>query len=435
MKKRLTNNLLLKVVSIIIAVLLWAVIANINDPIVSIPYNVPVTFINGSYVESNGKTFRVAEEDQDQRVRVVLRGNRSVVENRSLEEIEAVADLSRIENLNAVPHATVPVNVTCDRVLPEDITVTPQSVRVVLEDKASQEFIVSYNVISKPDNRYAVGEVTATPEKVKITGPASLIRKIDRVVADVNVAGIDKDTKGTSSLKVFDRNQDILTSAAMSYLRFDTGEPEVVVDVKLWRIVPEIKINVHYSGEAGLGYHVSDISSTPGTISIAGTAEALEELRSNNNTIEIPASEVNIGGATADVDRRIDLIQFLPPGTKISSDVTTAIVTVSVLPVGSKTFELLTRNIEIIGLDASYTVVYDTEEITLNISGPEEVLRTLNDNTVRAQIDLSEQEIGKQKVPIKISVPNQSELLEEVSVGIEIIELDIDNEFGIRDGT
>ncbi len=40
---------------------------------------------------------------------------------------------------------------------------------------------------------YEVGSQTASPEKVKITGPKSLVNKIDKVNATVDVDGRTKD--------------------------------------------------------------------------------------------------------------------------------------------------------------------------------------------------------------------------------------------------
>ena len=420
MKKKLTDNLLLKIVSVLIAILIWVVIANINDPIVSATYNVPVNIINGAYIESIGKTYRVAEEDQDQKVKVVMRGKSSVVENRSIDDIEAVADLTQIVNMDTVPYVVVPVTVTCDNVQPENITVTPQSIKIVLEDKANQEFIVGVDIQNKPDSQYAVGEVTAKPEKVKIMGPTSLIQKIDRVVATFDVGDITEDTMGTSGLIIYDKNGEDVTASSMDYLKFDIGDPIVAVNVKLWQVVPNVQIKVVSSGSPGSGYHVANVSSTPTEIGIAGTEEALKALREKGNVIEIPASEISVKGATSDVEKKIDLTQFLPPDTKLSSDVTTAIVTANILPVGSKSFVLQTQNIEVLGLSSELTFVPDTDEVTINISGPEAVLRTIKEETFDAQIDLSGKTIGTHKVPIKITVPPECELLEDVSINVDI---------------
>ena len=93
MQKKLANNLLLKIVSVVIAVIVWLIIANINDPVVVKSYNVPVTIQNGAYIESGGKTYLV--DDEQQTATVILKGNSSVVEDR-LKDIVAVADLTQI---------------------------------------------------------------------------------------------------------------------------------------------------------------------------------------------------------------------------------------------------------------------------------------------------------------------------------------------------
>ena len=49
---------------------------------------------------------------------------------------------------------------------------TPQYLSVRLEEKVTQEFLVNVNYgSSQPGKGYEVGSQTASPEKVKITGP------------------------------------------------------------------------------------------------------------------------------------------------------------------------------------------------------------------------------------------------------------------------
>ena len=63
-----------------------------------------------------------------------------------------------------------------------------------LEEKVTQEFLVNVNYgSSQPGKGYEVGSQTASPEKVKITGPKSLVNKIDKVNATVDVDGRTKD--------------------------------------------------------------------------------------------------------------------------------------------------------------------------------------------------------------------------------------------------
>lgn len=421
MKKKLTNNLLLKIVSVLIAIVLWLIVANVNDPTISKTYSVPVTITNGAYIESIGKTYRVADEDQDKNVRVTLKGPESIVENRPISDILAVADLTQIVDMDTEPYVMVPIEVTCDKVQPENITVTPQNIRVVLEEVASEEFIIGFDTEGTvPNNEYRVGEITARPEKVKIIGPASVIQKIDRVVAIVNVSGLSEDTMKTSRLKVFDKNQEGLSETSMSYLKFDMGDPVVAVNIELWKVVPEVSIEISYSGTPRYGYHVSSISSTPAKIGIAGTDEALELLKENNNIIEIPAEEVDVSGATDSIEHKVDLTEYLPEGTKIASDTATVIVSVAILPVGSRQIAIPTNVIETTGLRDGYAVVYDTDEVIINVRGDERSLGAISAETLKPKVDLAGREAGVHRIPIEFTLPEGIELLEDADVGIEI---------------
>ena len=58
---------------------------------------------------------------------------------------------------------------------------TPQNLSLHVEDKDTQEFVVNVTTNNtRPDRGYEVGTLSSNPEKIKITGPISLINKIDR---------------------------------------------------------------------------------------------------------------------------------------------------------------------------------------------------------------------------------------------------------------
>lgn len=49
--------------------------------------------------------------------------------------------------------------------------------------------------------------------------------------------------------------------------------------MKLWRVKDNVKIKANYSGTPAKGYQVDKITTTPETISIAGSEEALKNWR------------------------------------------------------------------------------------------------------------------------------------------------------------
>ena len=188
LKQRLKNNWTLKLASVAIAFLIWLVVGNINDPIIQKVYsNVKVNITNGSYIESRGMTYRL--DSNYQTVSVTLRGNSSKVTKRN-DDIVVEADLTQIVDMDSTP-VMVPVTVKCKDISAENITVSPITIPIEIEERETKDFMIAVNYgDSVPGAGYEVGKIYANPEKISVSGPESIIDKIDRVVANVSVEGM-----------------------------------------------------------------------------------------------------------------------------------------------------------------------------------------------------------------------------------------------------
>lgn len=420
-KKKLTNNLLLKILSLAIALAIWLLVANINDPVVVTSYDVPVTIQNSAYLESGGKTYQVLE--QQQMVTVILRGNSSVVENRT-GDIQAVADLTQIVDMDTTP-VMVPVTATCDRVAAEDISVVPAAIGIEIEDMVSKDFTITVTAgDTTPSADYEVGTMEANPEKVTITGPESLIDKIDRVMAEVNTAPMNEDTTITSRLIIYDKNQDALDETEMNYLKFDIGQPVVDIHVDLWRVRGDIQLAVNYSGSPAPGYQVGDVTITPSTISVAGTDEALAQLAVEGNTIEIPADAVVLDGQDSDVETRLTLSEYMPDDLVVANNVETAIVNVSIIPEGSQEFRVATRDITIENLDDKLRLVFDTDSVTVRVRETGGQINDLTADEISLSADMKDRGAGDYEIQLEADLPDGYELLAPVKTLVHVSELE-----------
>ena len=420
-KKKLTNNLLLKILSLAIALAIWLLVANINDPVVVTSYDVPVTIQNSAYLESGGKTYQVLE--QQQMVTVILRGNSSVVENRT-GDIQAVADLTQIVDMDTTP-VMVPVTATCDRVAAEDISVVPAAIGIEIEDMVSKDFTITVTAgDTTPSADYEVGTMEANPEKVTITGPESLIDKIDRVMAEVNTAPMNEDTTITSRLIIYDKNQDTLDETEMNYLKFDIGQPVVDIHVDLWRVRGDIQLAVNYSGSPAPGYQVGDVTITPSTISVAGTDEALAQLAVEGNTIEIPADAVVLDGQDSDVETRLTLSEYMPDDLVVANNVETAIANVSIIPEGSQEFRVATRDIAIENLDDKLRLVFDTDSVTVRVRETGGQINDLTADEISLSADMKDRGAGDYEIQLEADLPDGYELLVPVKTLVHVSELE-----------
>ena len=432
-KRKLTDNLSLKIMSVAIAIVVWLIVVNIDNPVGTNYYTVTdVELINKEYVESSDTIGKMCmpEENQDS-VRVAITASKKIRDRIRLSDITAVADLQQAVSLDTDP-VMVPITVTCSAsgVLPSDIKVTPQNLTVNLDEKETQEFVVNVSKgDTKPGKDYEVGSLTASPEKIRITGPKTLVNKIDKVNATIALDGNTEDYTQEVNLTIYDKNQETLSESEMNSLRIENNA-KVVVTAKLWKIRTGVKISAGYVGTPASGYQVGSVKTVPDTISVAGNTEGLESLSENDNVITIPADRIDISDESKDVERKISLKNLLPDNVKLTSDSSEDVwVTVSILPVGSREFNLPTKNIEVKNKPDNLQVTFETAQIALRIRSESENLADLNiDEDVKAEIDLKDKEAGNYKVPVKLSLPDGYEMVEDVYTEVVISPASVSDE-------
>ena len=432
-KRKLTDNLSLKIMSVAIAIVVWLIVVNIDNPVGTNYYTITdVELINKEYVESSDTIGKMCmpEENQDS-VKVAITASKKVRDRIRLSDITAVADLQQAVSLDTDP-VMVPITVTClaSGVLPSDIKVTPQNLTVNLDEKETQEFVVNVSKgDTKPGKDYEVGSLTASPEKIRITGPKTLVNKIDKVNATIALDGNTEDYTQEVNLTIYDKNQEALSESEMNSLRIENNA-KVVVTAKLWKIRTGVKIAAGYVGTPAGGYQVGSVKTVPDTISVAGNTEGLESLSENDNMITIPADRIDISGESKDVERKISLKNLLPDNVKLTSDSSEDVwVTVSILPVGSQEFNLPTKNIEVKNKPDNLQVTFETAQIALRLKLESEDLEDLNINEdVKAEIDLKDKEAGNYKVPVKLSLPDGYEMVEDVYTEVVISPASVSDE-------
>ena len=423
MKKSLMNKSTLKILSLLIAILIWVVVKNVQDPmLVKVITRIPVTIVNESYLASNLEV-PLLIEGQDT-VNVKVKGRESVVKELKREDFTAIADMTQIISMETTPRM-VPVKVSCEGLLDSDISVTPGNIQVDIEEQTSVEKIIAVNTGDTiPDKNYEVGVLKANPEKVTISGPESIVNKIDRVVALVDVSG-QKETKIEldSELKIYDKNQDELSEKQLSYLDLkEIRNNKIKVTAEFWKAQNKISLKAESSGSPKYGYQVSEIKLVPDTISIAGTDEALQKLAEAGNSLEIPGSMIDVSGKSSDFDVNIDLTELLPENTKLARDLNSSvIVTVKILPYNSQDFELPATQIQTENIPEDMDLVFGQEKITVRLKGKDEDLKNLKPETVQMKINLKDYKEGEYTVPVTVTLPGGYELVDEIAVKVKLV--------------
>ena len=424
-KRKITDNIPLKIMSVAVAVVLWLIVVNIDNPIGTNYYTInDVELINKEYVESSDTIGKMCMPEQNQdSIKIAITASKKIRDKIKVTDISAVADLQQAVSLDTNP-VMVPITVTCSvpGVSSNDIKVTPQNLSVNLDEKETQEFVVNVSRgDTKPGKDYELGSLTANPEKVRITGPKTLVNKIDKVNATIELDGNTQDFTQDVNLTIIDKNQEALSDSEMNSLRIENNA-KVVVTARLWKIRQGVGISASYVGTPADGYEVGSVKTVPDTISVAGSTEGLESLAENNNVITIPADSIDISGESKDVEKKISLNNLLPDNVKLTSDSSEDVwVTVNILPVGSKEFDIPTKNIEVKNKPDDLQVTFETAQIELRIKSDTKNMDDLDaKKDIKLSIDLDGKKEGNYEVPVKVVLPDGYETVEHVTTEVVI---------------
>ena len=127
MKKGLMNNWGLKILSFLLAVMLWLIVVNIDDPVTTQTFNnIPVAVTNAEVLAATNQTYQI--EDGTQNVSVTVRAKRSVLNKIKADNIKATADMKEL-----TLQTQIPISVEITGVNYESVEVSPRNLQVKQE--------------------------------------------------------------------------------------------------------------------------------------------------------------------------------------------------------------------------------------------------------------------------------------------------------------
>lgn len=301
MKKKLTNNLGLKLLAVFVSFALWLIVVNYDDPVISNSYSgISVEIINADSLTDQGKVYEVLNNTDT--ISVTITGKRSVVESISRENIRAIADMEDLTIMN-----TVGIQLSTNKNYNQlDSIETEQGVlELAIEDLKEINMPINMVVAGEPAENYIVGNISTNQNTVKISGPESVVSQIARVVSEVNVSGRTSDITTTAEVRLYDANGNIIEHPNLSLSTRNINVSAEILATKAVEIV------YNYSGILEEGYIISDdITADRMAVYLAGRPSALDSI----NTLDIPATAINVDGQNETFTVTVDLDRYLPDG-------------------------------------------------------------------------------------------------------------------------
>ena len=377
--KKLTDNIGLKLLSILLALLLWLIVVSIDNPVMTLPFSpIPITVENATVLEESGKAFEIL--DSSKTVSISVRAERSVLSELSRDDFKAVIDMGELEDNRRVP-ITVRATRYSDRI--QSITPRQAYANVVIEDLLEKPLSIIPRVTGAPPEGYAVGKVSTLSNIVRVSGPESIVSTVDRAEVAVNVSGMASEIHSSEPIRLYDKNGNAINQSSL-----DLSIDKTTITAEIYK-TKKVDVVYGYTGDPAPGYASSGIlSSTVNSITVMGEDEDLETF----SRLSIPASAIDITGAEENVTFTIKLSNYLPSGIyPVNRDETTASVTIYVEPLQQINMSIPITNVQITNIpDGLSAIILDTSGVVeVSVSGVEDVIKTLNPALITGTVDIA----------------------------------------------
>lgn len=409
MKEKILNNFGLKVISVVLAIILWVTIINVSDP--STPKQIsgiPVNMINQDTLKEQGYTYTILEGNT---VAITVYGPKSIVDDLVASDFYATADFSKIGQFSDF----VDIDVQCIKAIPQsnlDIKLRNSEVKINVENREVRNIDVEVRLTGMPAEGYTPGDFDISPISIKVTGAASEVASISKIMAEYDIEGASFDISDTVAIRLFDEEGEEISKKNLVLSR-DTVRLKVPILVK-----KKVPVNYAMTGNVKEGYKISKINYSINEVEIAGTQNAVDAI----NSIDLPADLINVTDLTTAADYTVRLSHYVPSNVRILADDVLSEVKVEVEPIVTKEFTIPTTNISIENEDDALNYTFLRDSIVVKYAGLSADIAKLSNNSITGKIDVSGLGIGNRTMPITFATTvGECTLVGDYYVNIAIV--------------
>lgn len=337
----------------------------------------------------------------DEAINITIAGKRYEISDLKSSDFFASIDLSEVRSTGTY---TVPINVT-PKNTGRELTISsisPSFITISIDKIISKEFTVRAAApnITIPDGYYLdEDELTATPEKITLTGSATILNQIGYVEASSTSGGDITESRQTAS--------DIIVYGSFGIkmdktnIQFDTDNIMVNIPVYRQKELPLRFSIVNYPSNFDLNSLKFDIQ--PKSIIVASPDDSI------NNLSELTIEAIDI--ADIQLNKTIYVPIVLPEGYKNLSGNNNAQIEWQLEDYGKLDFTISTKNIDISNKPGNFDVSVITNTIKPTVIGPSDIISTLTPSDFIVRLDLLGVSLrdGTQDVSVSVQIKGENQ--------------------------
>ena len=282
---------------------------------------------------------------------------------------------------------------------------------ISLKDGEKTSEIIPYTVGFRRFEIKPTDQIAENGKPYVLSGPASIVKKVDKVVATIDVDGMSSNLTDNVIPVLYDSDGNEVDTTQLKL-----SNTTVTISAKILS-VKEVPLVFSTTGTPYGEYRVVEISSTPDTVKLKGASNVLNPLVS----LEIPANVINVSGAREDVKTTIDISEYLPDGVElVDSSAASVTVTVRIEAYASRTYHLQTSDIRVNSLPDGLNLSFDKAQVSVTISGLQDDLNKLNASELAASIDASQLSEGTHQVELSLKLDEDHYAYQPITVSVTV---------------
>lgn len=396
-----------KLLSLVIAIGLWFMVINTENPLETRSYTANIQLQNEEALFERGYVVVNEDEITSTRVTVRLRGQRLALDtlSQSSTKVQAVVDLDNvIYSYNGEP-VSVPVKIVIPSVVNDSFEILSKSIQTITVDiqpYINKDFEVKAVVNNTDSDTVQLANAVASPGTVTVYGAKSVVNSIAEVRAEVNPEILEDGMVITTAPVAYDAEGNVVDKVT-----FSSNELSVKIGMDEMK---SVRVAVDITGRAAEGYEVTGIYVSPDTVDVAGKASDL----SGVSIIRLP--DIDVTGIDSNITKEFSVEDYLPEGLRVigadGSDKIT--VTVSVEEETTKEIVIPAESIAVEGtLEEGLSAHIAGNDMTITISGAGSVISTVEADDIKAYVDVDGYEAGVYSdVDVQFELPDGVSLVE-----------------------
>lgn len=410
MKKILTDNIVLKVLSILFAVVLWLVVVNIDDPTVSRTISgIPVVTKDEEVITDQNQVYDIVSGDV---ATIVVSGPRSQVDKLTKDDFVAEASFEEMSNVFAVPITVKHRYSKYEKDV--DITQKTTTMKLSVEKIITRNYEIEAEEVGDMSSGYTMGNITVSPTTVEVNAPESVINIIHKAVVEVDLSKYVESTIVALPIKFYTDSGTVVDIGSYTTLSVDTADVSLGV-----YSVKDVPIKFQTVGTPAEGYELTDVESDIKTVKVAG--DNLNEI----DNITIPGEVIDVEGKKSDVSISIEISGYLPNGVILyDEDEIKVNVVAKIEQLITKKVSIKTKDIELKNAPEGSVVTYtDGHSVSVQIKGLEKSFENFDADSLAPYIDLTGIDIGGEDVvAINLTLPDNLTIVNSPTVKVKVID-------------